>query len=469
MYPSDTIVAPATPPGQGAVAIIRLSGPHAIEIACKLWHPMRPAPRTSSRQREHNRENRRLYLGEIRDPATGATIDRALCVFIPGPRSLTGEDVAELHCHGGVYLVHRVVALITAAGARLAEPGEFSRRAFLNGRIDLTAAEAVADLVAARGESSLKLAIEQLSGTLQSRVTGLRDQVIAIRAHLEAEIDFADEDLLVPSRDQIARDISRLIDDLTLLHDSFARGRMMRQGARAAIIGKPNTGKSSVLNLLLGTDRAIVTPIPGTTRDVIEDSIQFGPWPAVLQDTAGLRESRDEVERIGIDRTRRSAAEADLLIAVFDSSRAFEPEDADVIEIVSGRPGVAILNKCDLPQRLGADELAGRGLPLPLVNFSAITAVGMAELRALIEHQIEAIAGESRPDGVALSRERHRAAVTTALDALVAARRSVGSRMPPEIVAVDVALAAEALASITGEVSTEDVLDAVFREFCIGK
>jgi tRNA modification GTPase len=471
MYLSDTIVAPATPPGQGAVAIIRLSGPRAIEIARKLWHPIRPAACIPAGQRDHSRENHRLYLGEIRDPASGAAIDRALCVFMPAPRSLTGEDVAELHCHGGVYLVHRVLALAHAVGARLAEPGEFTRRAFLNGRIDLTAAEAIADLVAARGESSLKLAIEQLSGALQSRVTGLRDQVIAIRAHLEAEIDFADEDLPIPSRDQIARDISRLIGDLTLLHDSFARGHLMRQGARAAIIGKPNAGKSSVLNLLLGTDRAIVTPIPGTTRDVIEDSVQFGPWPAVLQDTAGLRESRDEVERIGIDRTHRAAAEADLLIAVFDSSRPFESEDAGVIEKVRGRPGVAILNKRDLPRRLGADELAGRGLPLPIVNFSAITTAGIAELRRQVEHQIEAIAGAPRsgPAGVALSRERHRAAVAGAMGALDAARRSVGSAMPPEIVAVDIALAAEALASITGEVSTEDVLDAVFREFCIGK
>jgi tRNA modification GTPase len=496
MYLSDTIVAPATPPGQGAVAIIRLSGPQAIEIAHKFWHPLTAAPgslsagreqtldvdlRASQKnprgasqiqgtQRRRRRENRRLYLGDIRDPATGAAIDRALCVLMPGPRSLTGEDVAELHCHGGVYLVHRVVALAIAAGARLAEPGEFSRRAFLNGRIDLTAAEAIADLVAARGESSLKIAIEQLSGALQIRVTGLRDQVIAIRAQLEAEIDFADEDLALPSRDQIVRDVSRLVDDLTLLHDSFARGHLMRQGARAAIIGKPNAGKSSVLNLLLGTDRAIVTPIPGTTRDVIEDSVQFGPWPVVLQDTAGLREGGDEVERIGIDRTHRSASEADLLIAVFDSSRPFAPEDADVIEIVRGRPGVAILNKRDLPQRLGTKELAGRGLTLPLLNFSAITTAGLAELRGQVERQIEALAGETRSDsGVVLSRERHRAAVAGAVDALGAARRSVDSAMPPEIVAVDIALAAEALASITGEVSTEDVLDAVFREFCIGK
>lgn len=467
MYLSDTIVALATPPGQGAVAIIRLSGPRAIEIAHTLWHPVVPGRRPE--RSEHSSEKRKLRLGEIRDPATGATIDRALCVMMRSPRSLTGEDVAELHCHGGVYLVHRILGLAAAAGARMAEPGEFSRRAFLNGRIDLTAAEAVADLVAARGESALKLAIAQLGGALESRVTTMREQVIAIRAHLEAAIDFADEDLPLPSPDQIAGDISRLIGDLTLLHDSFARGRMMRQGARAAIIGKPNAGKSSVLNLILGTDRAIVTPIPGTTRDVIEDSVQFGPWPVVLQDTAGLRESRDEVERIGIDRTRRCAAEADLIIAVFDSSRPFEPEDADVIGIAHGRPGVALINKRDLPQLLGVDELAGYGLALPPVDFCALTASGIAELRVQIERQIETIAGDTRADGAALSRERHRAAVATALGGLEAARTSVISAIPPEIVAVDIALAADALASITGEVSTEDVLDAVFREFCIGK
>jgi len=465
MYPTDTIVASATPAGQGAVAIVRLSGPRAFEIARTLWHPLRQG---SSEPAERSVEGWRLRLGEIRDPQGGFTLDRALCVLMPGPRSLTGEDVAELHCHGGVYLVRRIIALATAAGARMAEPGEFSRRAFLNGRIGLTEAEAVADLISARSENALKQAIAHLDGALAQRVNGLRKQVIAIRAHLEAEIDFGDEDIRLPSRKELACDLTRLLDDVTLLHDSFARGRIAREGARAAIVGKPNAGKSSVLNLLLGSDRAIVTPIAGTTRDVIEESIQVGPWPLVIQDTAGIRDGRDEVERIGIERTRRHAAAADLIIAVFDSSLAFEPEDASVMDLCAGRPGVALLNKRDLPQRLAADELLKRRLSLDVVDFSALTADGLPELRERLERKVEAIAGTSQGDGVAISRERHRAALACARDALEAARGNVAA-MPPEIVAVDVGFAAEALGAITGEVSTEDVLDAIFREFCIGK
>ncbi len=460
MYAEDTIVAPATAPGQGAVAIVRLSGPRAIEIARTLWRPARDGEILP----------RRLYLGEIRDPKSGAAIDRALCVIMPAPNSLTGEHVAELHCHGGVYLTRRVVALAMALGARMADPGEFSRRAFLNGRMDLTEAEAVADLVAARGESALRQALAHLGGALAERVEGLRRQVVGIRAHLEAEIDFADEDIRLPSRNEIAQDINRLIEDVALLHDSFERGRIMRDGARAAIIGKPNAGKSSVLNLLLGSERAIVTPIPGTTRDVIEDSIQLGPYPLVLQDTAGVRESADEVERIGIARTRRHADEADLIIAIFDGSRPFEDEDRDVIRMCRKRVGVALLNKSDLPLVLSPEKLDA--LEMPLLAFSALKAEGVSELRDRLERAVEALLGkrgENGPEGVAISRERHREALARALEALESARRAALSSMPPEIVAVDVGLAAEALASITGAVTTEDVLDAVFREFCIGK
>src|SRR6266851_3477458 len=424
MYAEDTIVALATAPGQGAVAIVRLSGPRAIEIARTLWHPARDGEIFP----------RRLYLGEIRDPKSGAAIDRALCVIMPAPNSLTGEHVAELHCHGGVYLTRRVVALAMALGARMADPGEFSRRAFLNGRMDLTEAEAVADLVAARGESALRQALAHLGGALAERVEGLRRQVVGICAHLEAEIDFADEDIRLPSRNEIAQDIKRLLDDVALLHDSFERGRIMREGARAAIIGKPNAGKSSVLNLLLGSERAIVTPIPGTTR------------------------------------TRRHADEADLIIAIFDGSRPFEDEDRDVIRMCRKRVGVALLNKSDLPLVLSPEKLDA--LEMPLLAFSALKAEGVSELRDRLERAVEALLGkrgENGPEGVAISRERHREALARALEALESARQAVLSSMPPEIVAVDVGLAAEALASITGAVTTEDVLDAVFREFCIGK
>ncbi len=460
MYAEDTIVAPATPPGKGAVAIVRLSGGLAMRIATALWHPARAAALRP----------RHLGLGELRDPRSGAVIDRAMCVAMPGPASLTGEDVVEFHCHGGPFIVRRVIELAIGAGARMAEPGEFSRRAFLNGRIDLTEAEAVADLINVRSESALQQAIAQLSGALAQRVGRLRSGVIAIRAHLEAEIDFADEGLNLPGRKQIAADITRLTDDVALLLDSFRRGRLARDGARAAIVGKPNSGKSSVLNLLLGADRAIVTATPGTTRDVIEEAVTLGRFPLVLQDTAGLREAGDEVERIGIGRTLQSAADADLLIAVFDSSRPFEDEDARVLALCQGHAGVALLNKSDLqPAVLAPDDLLRRNLAMPLLRFSALNAEGTPALRDELGRAVEALAADGPDDGVAISRERHREALTTALEALYNARTSALSGMPPEIVAVDAAAAAEALGALTGEVGTEDVLDAVFREFCIGK
>lgn len=462
MYAEDTIVAPATPPGKGAVAIVRLSGVRATQIASTLWHPLgRSAPRP-----------RRLGLGEIRDPATGAIVDRAMCVVMPGPRSLTGEDVVEFHCHGGPYIVRRVLGLAMAAGARMAEPGEFSRRAFINGRIDLTEAEAVADLINVRSESALQQAIAQFSGALTQRVERLRSGVIAIRAHLEAEIDFADEGINLPGRRQIAAEMAHLAADLALLHDSFRRGRLARDGARAAIVGKPNAGKSSVLNLLLGADRAIVTATPGTTRDVIEESVTLGPWPLVLQDTAGVREASDEVERIGIGRTLESVAEADVLIAVFDSSRPFEDDDARVLALCQGRAGVALLNKSDLrPAALLPADLLARGLRMPLLRFSALDAAGAPALRNELARAVEALAAAAGgpDDGVAISRERHREALAKALEALERAHAGALSGMPPEIVAVDAAAAAEALGALTGEVGVEDVLDAVFREFCIGK
>jgi len=487
MYASDTIVAPATAPGIGAVAIVRLSGPRAFEILDAIFRPAHSAEMTP----------RMMRLGDVVDPATGARIDRALAVVIPQRASLTGEDVAEIQCHGGPFVVRRIMALALDAGARLAEPGEFTRRAFLNGRIDLAEAEAVADIVAARSDSALATALAQLSGALSARVAELRAQVVAIRAHLEVEIDFSDEDIRLPSRRELAAEIERLIADVAVLHDSFARGLLMRAGVHATIVGKPNAGKSSLLNLLLGADRAIVTAIAGTTRDVIEDSVQLGPYALVLNDTAGVRDSADDVERIGIERTLRSARDADLLIAMFDSSRPLEPADLDVIRLTADRPGLALLNKRDLPAAIAAADLREHGLNLPILPFSAINLDEAATLRAELTKTIAALVSDPSPvisrerarpelaeglgegsapplaaspnDQIAISRERHRDALAIALGALKNAHSAAVSMLPPEIVAVDIMAAAAALGSITGEVSTEDVLDAIFRDFCIGK
>ena len=460
MYIPDTIVAPATPAGRGAVAIVRLSGPRAIEISKKLWRPRRESAHITAR---------RLHLGEIRDPATGRPIDHAMCVFMPAPRSLTGEDVAELHCHGGAYLVRKIVALAAAEGARVARPGEFSRRAFLNGRIDLTEAEAIADLIDARDATAVDHSIAQLAGALKVAVNSLRQQLIAIRAHLEAEIDFSEEEIDLPSRERINADVGALMDSVSLLHQSFLRGRVIREGTRAVIIGKPNVGKSSILNLLLGVDRAIVTPVPGTTRDVLEESVNLGDYSLVLIDTAGIRDSNEEVERIGIERTAATAGHADLLIPVFDSSHELAAEDISVIELTRDRKGVALLNKRDLPQKTSTTDLRNQGLMFPALDFSAVSGQGLGESRDALAREIEQLAGETSGNRLVISRERHRDALSRALEALEQARGGLRERMPPEIIALDISAAADSLGSITGEVSSEDVLDAIFREFCIGK
>ena len=459
MYFEDTIVAAATAPGTGAVAIIRLSGPSSLKILHSIWNS----------QNKATLEPRRLYLGDIIDPETRTQIDRAMAVVFPKPHSLTGEDVAELQCHGGSYLVRRVLGLAMRFGARMAEPGEFSRRAFLNGRVNLIEAEAIADLVAARSESALRQSISHLTGILAGKLTEMRRKLISIRAYLEAEIDFSDEGLSLPSRGEIASSIEHLSIDVAILHDTYVRGRLTREGIRLAIVGKPNVGKSSILNLLLGTDRAIVTAMPGTTRDVIEDSIHIGPYPLVLQDTAGIRESLDEVERIGIERSQRSLEDADLVLAVFDSSEPLTPEDAAIAHHTKDRMGMALLNKNDLPPKVQARELRALGIDIPILSFSALRADGIAELKCELLRAIESLRGPGHGEEVAISRERHRDALARALEALASAKQSALQSMPPEIIAVDVTLAADALGQITGEVHTEDVLDAVFREFCIGK
>ena len=460
LYQTDTIVAPATAPGMGAVAIVRLSGAQAIAIGRRLWHPLR----------SRRFDSRRLYLGEIRDPQTDVPIDHALAVFMAGPATLTGEDICELHCHGGPFIVRRIVGLALAQGARMAERGEFSRRAFLNGRLDLTAAEAVADLVAAHSDAALSQALAHLNGALRQRIEGLRSQFISIRAHLEAEIDFSDEELALPSRTALAQAVEALRVEVAELHDSFSRGRLMREGARAAIIGRPNSGKSSVLNLLLGVERAIVTAIAGTTRDLIEDTLSLEPYALVIIDTAGLRHSADEVERIGIERARAQARDADLLIAVFDAAQPLAAEDQEVIELCRGRPGVALLNKSDLPLVLAAADLAARGLTMPVVAISALRGEGAGQLRSCLRDAVAALQDSGGgPGQIAISRQRHRQALGLALDGLATARDNLRAGLPPEIVAVDLTQAVDALGAICGEVSSEDVLDAIFREFCIGK
>ncbi len=451
MYVDDTIAAIATAPGPGAVGIIRVSGPRACAVAGAVFST--PDPQG---WRSHQ-----LVRGDVLGPS-GARIDDGLAVLMRAPRSYTGEDVLELHCHGSPAALQEILRAVLAAGARPAEAGEFTKRAFLNGKIDLAQAEAVMDLVRCRTPTAAARAADQLSGSLSRHLDELRDRLIRLKGHLEVLIDFSEEDVdLDPGAvaDQ-AEDLRRLFAELSATYRS---GRIYRDGLRLALSGRPNVGKSSLLNALARSNRAIVTEIPGTTRDVLEETIDIAGVPVVLADTAGLRAAADRVEEIGVERARAAAAAADLVIVVLDSSVPYaEPPywpGADQRTLVA-------INKIDLPARWEPDHGEHLAHADAVVSVSAHRGDGIDDLEAAIL----AVAGSATRDSTPpLTNTRQRDAidkVTTSLTHAVAAARAGA---PPDIVAVDVQLALEQLGEVTGAIVTDDVLELVFREFCMGK
>ena len=463
MYEHDTIAAIATPPGQGGVAIIRVSGPQAETVARKVFLLDQPAERLLSH---------RFYFGHIVDPSTSRPLDQGLLVLMRAPHSYTGEDVAEIHCHGGTLLSRRILAVVLEQGARLASPGEFTKRAFLNGRIDLSQAEAVLDLIQAKSDQGLSLAWEQLSGRLSNACAALRERLIGLTAYAEAFIDFPEEDLPERVQAELELDIDTLITDGAALGATFSQGKVYREGIRTAIIGKPNVGKSSLLNLLAGTERAIVTAVPGTTRDVLEESIVIGGVPLVVWDTAGLRHTTDEVERVGVERARSGLREAELVLAVFDSSHPLDDEDEAVCVEIADKKVIPVLNKIDLPVAVNPLDLETRLHAGPAVSLSAKCCTGLENLVERIQQialGTDSAHGQEQTGGVVVSRVRHRDALVKTEQSLRQASASLKDGMPLDLVAVDLRAALDHLGEITGHVSTEDILDKIFREFCIGK
>lgn len=458
MYTDDTIAAIATPPGPGGVGIVRVSGPLAPRIAAAVF------------VRSHDRAgwlSHRLYHGRVID-AQGARVDEGLAVLMHAPRSFTGEDVLELHCHGSPVGLRRVLSCVLGNGARLAEPGEFTKRAFLNGRIDLTQAEAVSQMVNARTPAAAALAAEQLSGRLSDYVADLRGRVIRLKALLEAQIDFAEEDFDVGTAELLATADECMVPLETLL-ETHRHGKLMRDGVRIAIIGKPNVGKSSLLNALLGEERAIVTPFAGTTRDAIDEPVDFDGVPAVLSDTAGLRDAddADAVERIGMQRTAGRIADAQLLLTVLDASQPLDGQDQTVLHTHAGAAQIVVLNKIDLPQATVPADVRRLANGHPIVAVSAKDHSGLADLRRLVVTQIGA--GVPLPNAPVLTSLRHIDALTKARKSLHLARASIVSRRPPDLVAVDVQDAIDHIGAVTGAITNEDVLDRIFSEFCVGK
>jgi tRNA modification GTPase len=462
---SDTIVAVVTPPGEGGVGIVRTSG------ALSTLLPERLFPGLGTPWESH-----RLRQGRLADPRSGGTIDQALGALMRAPRSYTGEDVFEIHCHGSPLVLERAVRICLAEGCRAARPGEFTLRAFLNGRMDLSQAEAVLDVVRARSNTSLDLAVRQLSGWLTERIEPTRHDLVGTLAHMEAMVDFVEDD--IPPQADVAtiEELNRSLDTVRQLLAGAEQGIVLREGATLAIAGSPNVGKSSIMNVLLGLDRSIVTPIAGTTRDTVEEMIQIRGVPFRTVDTAGITESSDPVEQIGVERSRKALAAADVVLLVLDRSRSFSAQDRLALDAIRvgaadrngfGRPQrlVVALNKSDLPQRLEPPTELFPPAPVAVVESSVILPGGVDALR---EALAGAALGGERHDFV-VGNVRHQDALRRAAGALEAALAALTSGTPLDLVSLDVRAATQALDEITGKKVDEELLDRIFRDFCIGK
>jgi tRNA modification GTPase len=456
MYEQDTIAAIATAVGEGAVAIVRMSGPDAERIANSVF--------VRARGKNGRLASHRLYHGTIQDPSTRTVIDEVLMAVMRKPHSYTGEDVVEVYCHGGTVVVRRVLATLLAQGVRHAERGEFTKRAFLNGRIDLAQAEAVADIIAARTEKAVALAVNQASGELSHWVYALREELLDILAQVEAAIDFPEEDLELLQHAELTKKIESLRAQIAELVATYDWGRLLREGAKVCICGRPNVGKSSLLNAILGEQRVIVTPVPGTTRDVIEEGLNLDGLPVLLWDTAGIRRTGDEIEQLGVELSLKHLEEADAAIVVLDSSAKLSPEDLRCLQLTESKKRLIVLNKNDLPQAIGELEPAAKGASF--IPLSALIGTGLPEMKKALRDLLMDL--DTEP-AVVLTNLRHKSALVAGSQALGDAVASLESHCAAELVAVPLQIAKERLEEITGAVTNDDVLERIFTKFCIGK
>ncbi|MCS5611123.1 MAG: tRNA uridine-5-carboxymethylaminomethyl(34) synthesis GTPase MnmE [Candidatus Poribacteria bacterium] len=463
MILSDTISAIATPNGEGGIGIIRLSGPLAIPISTVLFHPSRQISDIKSYTIHH---------GQVIDPESNQVVDEVLLNVFRSPKSYTTEDMVEFNCHGGSIILRRVLELTLKHGARIADPGEFTKRAFLNGRIDLAQAEAVIDLIQAKSDIARQMAVDQLGGKLSQTIASINDQIIGLLAETEAMVDFPDEDLDFMDFSKIlqsSKEIRLALDELIATAND---GRIIREGINCAILGKPNVGKSSLLNALLETDRAIVTEIPGTTRDTIEESVSISGIPLNLIDTAGIRETDNLIEQHGVERSKSFLAEADLLLVVISAADPMDNVDIDLLHSTVDRKAVIILNKIDLPMRTLPVQVKEQVQNKQIIETSVLHSKGVENLKSailtevLVSHDV----GDPRTSvSTIVTNVRHYDALRRAKADLSCAIDSLCQRQSPEFVALDLRGCLDQLGEIVGKTTNEDILGRIFSQFCVGK
>jgi tRNA modification GTPase len=458
----DTIAAISTPLGEGGIGIVRLSGRDSIQIAEKLFSSSKNKPLSQATPYK-------AAHGFIVDPLINGKIDEVLVMIMRAPHSYTREDVVEINCHGGMIPLRNTLELVLRQGARLAEPGEFTKRAFLNGRIDLSQAEAVLDLIRAKTDESRRIAVEQLQGGISEKITALRDSLTDVCVHIEAYIDFPEDEIETTTQIDFMQALDRIIENLRRLVKTYDEARYFREGLSTAIVGRPNVGKSSLLNVLLQKDRAIVTEIPGTTRDVIEEYLNISGLPLRIMDTAGIRAVQDLAEQEGVRRSLKSIENADLVIAIFDGSEPLKAEDFEVLNKVKDKNVIHVLNKNDLPVAVDEDAFSSFILyPSSLRKISAVRGDGIEALKEQIVASCLKDWKEER-EGVVITNLRHKMAIEYACAALDRGVAALKGNRPLEITALELRDGLDSLGEIVGAVTTEDILNRIFSDFCIGK
>lgn len=459
MYMEDTITAVATAPGEAGIGIVRISGKNSLEIANKIF-----TPHIQGKKLAEN--SRRLIYGMIYDGEK--PVDEVLISYMKAPHTFTGEDVVEINCHGGYISVKKILSLVLEKGARMAERGEFTKRAFLSGRIDLSQAEAVIDVIKAKTDASMDLAQSQLSGKLSSQVKVLRDKITMSLARITVAIDFPEEDEPEVTYEELIQYLQEVREGIRELIASFDQGKILRDGLKTVIIGKPNVGKSSLLNAILKESRAIVTDIAGTTRDIIEEYVNIGGIPLKIVDTAGIRDTQDVVEKIGVERSVESLESADLCIMMLDSSQEISPEDREILERIQDKKAIILINKTDLPPKVKEEEIHAYAKDKPIIKISALENTGIDQLEKEIEKMIYGGKLHTEND-IMITNVRHKDALEKAEKSCQDGIQGLEDGLPLDILETDFRDIWEYLGWITGESVSEDLLDTIFREFCIGK